>query len=328
VFLHKKAITMKSNIAVGIIKPNLGGNSLLDAPFQSFTKGSFNCVVNVGLELEIGDVVHNMWGDINTWWPDAIYNGGSILDITNYTPLLAIDLEYNCTIPVDATVSDWSDWSTCVSGSQTRTRTVITPASGGGNTPSLIETQACTTVLPLLDFYYEGFWPADDVQGYQPEINSWVDYLDENGVEHRFIVGANENGCQLVQASSIVDTNGCGFCNANPVIGTQFLQNGETSLGPDILVYYKDYIKANGIPRGLYVGMTFYNNVVTNPDDSLTFSDPFDGVGNNLGDVPNLEFSGVYQYLISPQTSPYHYKTFYKMFITEFGEVLEFQYIN
>jgi hypothetical protein len=42
-------------------------------------------------------------------------------------------------------VSDWSDWSECVEGSQTRTRTVITPASGGGQAcSSLSETRSCT----------------------------------------------------------------------------------------------------------------------------------------------------------------------------------------
>ncbi|MCC7045062.1 MAG: hypothetical protein IT183_14450 [Acidobacteria bacterium] len=63
--------------------------------------------------------------------------------------------------PVDAVVSDWSawaggDWSACSGGTQTRTetrtRTVITPASNGGSTPALSETrtasQACTVTPP------------------------------------------------------------------------------------------------------------------------------------------------------------------------------------
>ena len=61
--------------------------------------------------------------------------------------------------PVDAVVSDWSDWSAssawsaCVGGQQTRTetrtRTVLVPAQGAGVTPPLSETrtvtQACVT---------------------------------------------------------------------------------------------------------------------------------------------------------------------------------------
>jgi hypothetical protein len=64
--------------------------------------------------------------------------------------------------PTDAVVSDWSawaptsDWSACANGTQTRpeqrTRTVITPASNGGATPSLSDTrtatQACTVSAP------------------------------------------------------------------------------------------------------------------------------------------------------------------------------------
>src|SRR5690606_453889 len=63
--------------------------------------------------------------------------------------------------PVDAVVSAWGPWtggtwSDCVNGSQsrteTRTRTVITPASNGGSTPTLSETrtatQACTVEPP------------------------------------------------------------------------------------------------------------------------------------------------------------------------------------
>jgi hypothetical protein len=46
--------------------------------------------------------------------------------------------------PIDCVVSDWSDWSECVEGVQTRTRTVITPASGGGiECPELSESRDC-----------------------------------------------------------------------------------------------------------------------------------------------------------------------------------------
>lgn len=46
--------------------------------------------------------------------------------------------------PTDCVVSDWSDWSECKEGIQTRTRTVITPASGGGVAcPELSESRDC-----------------------------------------------------------------------------------------------------------------------------------------------------------------------------------------
>ena len=50
-------------------------------------------------------------------------------------------------VPIDAIVSEWSVWTECsIDGVQTRTRTIITPASGGGSTPTLTQTQSCTYV--------------------------------------------------------------------------------------------------------------------------------------------------------------------------------------
>lgn len=51
--------------------------------------------------------------------------------------------------PIDCVVSDWSDWSNCINGNKTRTRTIITPAANGGiSCPVLIETVSCT-VTPV-----------------------------------------------------------------------------------------------------------------------------------------------------------------------------------
>jgi|688.fasta_scaffold10085_10 DUF971 family protein len=51
--------------------------------------------------------------------------------------------------PVDCVVSDWSEWSDCIEGNQTRTRTVITPASGGGAPcPMLEENKPCDLLCP------------------------------------------------------------------------------------------------------------------------------------------------------------------------------------
>lgn len=68
-----------------------------------------------------------------------------------------------------------------------------------------------SAILPLLSFYFQGTWNNGDTL-HHPEINSWVDYLDEYGDSFRFIVGGLENGCQEVLASSIVDYNGCDYC--------------------------------------------------------------------------------------------------------------------
>lgn len=68
-----------------------------------------------------------------------------------------------------------------------------------------------TTGSISTDFYFEGRWDAADTV-HLPSVNSWVDYVDDAGVTQRFIVGAVENGCQLVSAVSILDYNGCDPC--------------------------------------------------------------------------------------------------------------------
>jgi len=175
---------MKSNIAVGIIKPSVGVVSYLDLNLNN--KGTYNCIPNVGIGLEPGDVVSG-WKDANIYWLAAIYKGGDPKDRANYTPLNEIVMDFVCPLPP--------------------------PTPDPTPDPPV-------PALPLLDFYYEGFWESGDTI-HQPEINSWVDYLDEFGVQYRFMIGGIENGCQLVQASSIVNSNGCGPCSDGLYITSQ-----------------------------------------------------------------------------------------------------------
>jgi hypothetical protein len=166
-------------IAVGIIRNTNGGNSYLSLGLSD--KGTNNCVPNVGPGLETGDIVRG-WKDANTYWVAALYDGGDPADRANYTPLQEIAMDYVCPVPSTS------------------------PPSGGGGTPPV---DGGSTTLPLLDFYFEGFYPEET---HQDAVKSWVDYLDEYGVQYRFQVGPNERGCQLLKASSIIHWNGCAPC--------------------------------------------------------------------------------------------------------------------
>lgn len=55
-------------------------------------------------------------------------------------------------IPVDCVLSDWSNWSECEGGLQTRTRTIVTaPAFGGNPCGATIETRDCQEPQPPID---------------------------------------------------------------------------------------------------------------------------------------------------------------------------------
>jgi hypothetical protein len=174
---------MNSNIAVGIIRNIGGGGSNAYLSLGLSDKGTNNCVPNTGPGLETGDIVRG-WKDANTYWIAAIYNGGDPADRSNYTPLQEQIMDFVCPVPTIPIPSGGSG----------------TPPSGGGS-----------TTLPLLNFHYEGLWETGD-SIHHPEINSWVDYLDEHGVQYRFIIGGIELGCQLIVASSIVAFHGCSPC--------------------------------------------------------------------------------------------------------------------
>ena len=87
-------------------------------------------------------------------------DGDGVPDATDQCPAVAGVAPHGC-VPVDAVVSAWSAgtagaWSECANGQQsrteTRTRTVVTPAQYGGTTPPLSESQtvsqACTPPPP------------------------------------------------------------------------------------------------------------------------------------------------------------------------------------
>lgn len=118
-------------IAVGIDRnqnnSGAGGNSSnAFGVFQSFSKGLFDCVVNIGSGLEPGDIVNKGWKDANTWWESAIYNGGDITDTNNYTPLIEVIMDNVCGLPTPGAGGGDPDPGTGGTG-----------GTGGGGTPTL-----------------------------------------------------------------------------------------------------------------------------------------------------------------------------------------------
>lgn len=167
-------------VTIGVIKnSSFGGGSGSNSPIpfgelRLIARGSQNGIANTG-PLKPGDFVEGM-KDARFKWKSARYNGGDITNRANYTPLVEIDLENDTEVIIPPVVVE----------------------------PGVI-------VLPTTDFYFESFWEAADTV-HEPYINSWVDYIDGSGNLHHFILGGIENGCQLIVASSILDTNGCATC--------------------------------------------------------------------------------------------------------------------
>ena len=71
--------------------------------------------------------------------------------------------------------------------------------------------QICNScAAPTNSYWYQGRYPLGT---HNDGINSWVDYLDPYGNIVRQIIGPIENGCQLVEAVSIVATNEVSTCS-------------------------------------------------------------------------------------------------------------------
>jgi hypothetical protein len=68
--------------------------------------------------------------------------------------------------------------------------------------------------IHLTTYSYVGRWNRGDTI-HNPEINSWVDYIDEFGGPQHFIIGAIEKGCQSIDVQSIISTNGVEPCIPN-----------------------------------------------------------------------------------------------------------------
>jgi hypothetical protein len=98
--------------------------------------------------------------------------------------------------------------STSTSSSTTTTTTTI-PPSTTTTTSTIPPTTTTTTTLRTTTYCYVSIWSCPDPI-HHPEVNSWVDYIDNHGNLIHFIVGCSS--CTCIQASSIVSTNGVRTC--------------------------------------------------------------------------------------------------------------------
>jgi hypothetical protein len=94
--------------------------------------------------------------------------------------------------PVDCVVSEWGPWSECIDGVQTRTRTVVTPASNGGDPcPALEETRECCE-------------PVDCVVS---EWSEWTECIDNVRSRTRTVI--TPASCGGVECPALVELEEC-----------------------------------------------------------------------------------------------------------------------
>lgn len=154
-----------ATIACGIYADNAGSagsllHSLQSVSFPAFTSTSMyfgssgfalaanttywigfsaTQAVDLYVTTDLSEISPSGWTIGNdTVSPSGTFNG------------LVVKFRLDTLCPIDCMVSPWSDWSTCSAtcggGTQSRTRTVITPAYyGGAACPALLETQPCNT---------------------------------------------------------------------------------------------------------------------------------------------------------------------------------------
>ena len=149
----------------------------------------------------------------------ATYNDPLVSHSVRITPKCTIDsfglpsvasyVSVTIPSPVNCVVSAWSAWSDCVNGSQSRTRTVITPASNGGTAcPILNETQSCTVGSPATLYSYKRDGSQNGSGFHLPYIN----YTDELGNPAVFYADENLDICGSFRALSITSIHYCTLC--------------------------------------------------------------------------------------------------------------------
>lgn len=159
------------------------------------------------------DAVVSEWSDWSECQEDMQYRERTVITPATGNGTTPALIEWQgCVIspptPVDATVSEWSEWSGCNNGSQTRTREVITPASNGGSTPPLLEVQGCST-SQIYSYKKDG----SQTEGDDPTFHKpYIEYIDETGHYATFYPPSNAELCGTFTAQSIIKIHYCTNC--------------------------------------------------------------------------------------------------------------------
>jgi hypothetical protein len=134
--------TSCNRIGYVITASDLTPQQILDsATYPAITNSGDNNYIQFTFTRTAGQKLYIVWDYIDVENCDIDPTPISLCySATDYALACECDI-----VPVNCVVSDWSPWSACVNGSQTRTRTIVTPASGGGTPcPVLTETENCT----------------------------------------------------------------------------------------------------------------------------------------------------------------------------------------
>jgi hypothetical protein len=119
----------------------------------------------------------------------------------------SFQLACNCeSQPVDCVVSEWSEWSECVDGTQSRTRTVIAPAANGGTAcPVLLESRSCgeNVLITYLLNLSGGISPG----GFSVSVNG-TNIYSTNQTDSGVINAPIGSLIQVYISAPVVDTSG------------------------------------------------------------------------------------------------------------------------
>ena len=214
--------TSCNRIGYVVTSSTLTPQQILDtATYPAITNNGNENYISFTFNRTSGQKLYLVWDYIDVENCDVEPFGVSLCyHASNFELACSCDLT-----PVDCEVSAWSAWSDCVNGSQTRTRTIITPASDGGAAcPSLTETRNCTVSVDCV-------------------VSNWSDWSScVNGISTRTRTVVTPSSGAGAACPTLTDTRSCDPCTSYTVSTTSGTGQSYT------------YIVCDGTPSGGAIG--------------------------------------------------------------------------